>query len=231
MWLEALSLAADHAAQCPTCRGAVQRRQYGEMYAGSFISDGKRVEIRKRPPTDFADPIQLDPITLYFDGKLHRLWPSERYFAIGGKRTHRAVWEAAFGKIPKGCHIHHKDNNPHNNALANLECVPIGEHLSDNWHRTRDVVRGLQGPDGKWVEHFSENAKRAAAEWHRSEEGRLWHQRHARAAKGWEKFQRVEKPCEVCGASIQALVRRGPNPQKYCSEVCKARAWRERHRK
>src|SRR5215475_177192 len=228
MWLEAIPFAEDHETRCPTCGGAVRRRTYDQVYGGSFILDGKRLDIRKQPPADFADPIVLDPLTQYFDGKLYRLWPSDRYFKRI-KRLHRAVWEAVFGPIPKDCHIHHRDNDRANNALSNLECLPVGEHLSDNWHRTRNVTRGRQGSDGRWVDHFSENARRKAAEWHASEEGRLWHRRNAQATRGWEKFQRVEKACEVCGQLMQALVRRS-RPQKYCSEVCKARAWRERHK-
>lgn len=230
MWLEALSLAADHAEKCPTCGGGVHRRPHRTMHAGSYVSDRKRVVIRKRPPADFADPVVLDPLTQYFDGGLYRLFPNDKYPSRGGRRLHRDVWQAAFGPIPVRCHIHHRDNNPWNNALANLECVPGSKHLSDAWHEQRSErdASGYRGKDGKWREHFTAMARSAAAEWHGSEEGRLWHRRHALRTKGWTKWKREPKPCEACGRTIQALVRANGRQQKYCSNTCKARAYRDR---
>jgi HNH endonuclease len=165
MWLEAVSQ-SHHAEKCPTCGGGVRRRAHGEMHAGSYVSGDKRVEIRKRPRAGFADPIYLDPLTTYFDGGLYSRWPSERYWSRGGTKLHRDVWQAAFGPIPRGCHIHHRDGNPDNNCIANLECVPASEHLSRTWRN---------GPKSKYQpgQHFSETARQRAAEWHRSDEGRL----------------------------------------------------------
>jgi hypothetical protein len=51
---------------------------------------------------------------------------------VGGKSVyeHRVLWERAFGPIPPGHHIHHKDEDPLNNALDNLECLPHGAHVA-----------------------------------------------------------------------------------------------------
>lgn len=217
MWLEAVREPEAHASKCPTCGGHVRRRTHGEMHAGTQVLDGHRVDIRKQPADGFADPIVLDPLTQYFDGCLYRLWPRERYFARGGKRLHRDVWEAAFGPIPDGCHIHHRDGDTRHNGIANLECVPKSEHLSGAWR-----VRAA-----RHSEHFSAAARAGAAAWHSSEAGRAWHRRHAKRQKSWTKWKRVEKPCEQCGTLIQALVRAG-NSQKYCSDTCKALAYRAR---
>lgn len=219
-WLEAIHKPADDAQKCPSCGGAVHRRAYGEMYAGSFVRGGRRVEIRRIPSAGFADPIWLDPVTAYFDGGLYRRWPSDRYWSRGGKKLHRDVWTMAFGAIPKGCHIHHRDGNPDNNLLANLECVPASEHLSATWKKSKASV-----PAGQ---HFSENAKQKAAEWHRSEEGRLWHRRHAKRQKGWTKWKREPRNCPQCGVQFDALVRKSGNAQIYCSSTCKVAAYRER---
>ncbi len=219
MWLEAIRRAEGHETGCPTCGGAVQRRPYGEMHAGSFVRDGERVEIRRVPDAGFADPIVLDPLCQYFDGNLYRLWPKERYFSRGGSRLHRDVWVAAFGPIPDGCHIHHRDGDSANNRLSNLECIASGEHLSKEWERRHS---------GKAV-HFTASARHAAAEWHRSEAGRAWHRRHARRSKGWKKWKREDRPCVHCGTIIHnALVRKQGHSQKYCTETCKALAYRQR---
>lgn len=217
MWLEAIPRSKDHSEKCPTCGGAAQRRQYGEMYAGSSMVDGNRVEICRVPDAGYADPIVLDPLCQYFDGGLYRRWPKERYFARGGKYLHRDVWAAAFGPIPDGCHIHHRDGNSVNNCLSNLECLPAADHLSAEWKLHA----------GQRKHHFTAAARGKASEWHRSEVGRAWHRRHARRTKSWTKWKRVEKPCHNCGELVEMLERAG-NAQKYCSETCKALAYRKR---
>ena len=215
MWLESLSESSDHSEKCPTCGGHVQRRPYGEMHAGTQILDGHRVDIRKRPADGFADPVVLDPLVQYFDGGLYRIWPGERYFSRGGKRLHRDVWCAAFGPVPDGCHVHHRDGNTLQNALANLECVPKSEHLSGEWYKRGGTK-------------FNAAARKNAAAWHRSDAGRLWHSRHAKRSQSWTKWRREPKPCEHCGAIMDALVRKSGNAQKYCNETCKALAYRAR---
>lgn len=206
--------------KCPTCGGEVRRRIYGEMYAGAYVLDGQRLEIRRTPDAQFADPIFLDALTQYFDGGLYRKWPSENYHSRGGKKLHRAVWAMAFGVVPHGCHIHHKDGDHANNALDNLECLPAKEHLSISWAEHgahRDV-------------HFTDNARARANEWHRSEEGRIWHRRHAERTKSWTKWTRKEQACEGCGTVIQALVRKNGNTQRFCTSFCKRDAYRRRRK-
>lgn len=220
MRLEAIQKSEGDSCSCPTCGGAVQRREYGEMYAGSFVSDGKRVGFSGKPGAEYRDPIYLDEITQYFDGGLYRMWPNERYLSKGGGRLHRDVWAAAFGPIPAGCHIHHKDGDVLNNQLWNLECIDSGEHLSKHWAEGKSHKRPS--------EHFTQKARDKAAEWHSSPEGRLWHSRNAKRSKGWTKWKREPKPCEHCGKEFMALVRKSGNAGKYCGSPCKAAAYRER---
>lgn len=42
----------------------------------------------------------------------------------------RRLWKRAHGPIPPKHHIHHRDGDQTNNALANLQCVSAFEHLS-----------------------------------------------------------------------------------------------------
>lgn len=214
MWLEAIHECGADGHKCPTCGGEVQRRAYGEMYAGAFVLDGQRVEIRRTPIAGFIDPIVLDPLTQYFDGGLYRVWPSSPYYTRGGKFIHRDVWRTAFGPIPTGCHIHHRDSDLRNNQLSNLECLPAAEHLKIDRRPTT----------------FTDGARAAAAEWHRSEEGRLWHRRHAERSKSWTKWKREDRPCPECGVIFSALIRKSGNAQIYCSSACKVAAYRERSR-
>lgn len=219
MWLETLRASENHEEKCPTCGGGVHRRIYGEMYAGAQILDGERVEMRLRVADGFADPIVLDPLAQYFAGRIYRIWPAERYFAVGGSRLHRDVWRSAFGPIPAGCHIHHRDGNSANNALSNLECLPAREHLR------ADGIREMAQREV----HFTAASRAKALEWHRSEVGRAWHSRMGKRQKSWTKWKRVEKPCEHCGKVVAMVERKSGNAQKYCSETCKALAYRKRN--
>jgi len=217
MWLETLSKPENDACKCPTCGGGIQRRAYGEMYAGSYVLNGERMEIRRIPNEGFVDPIYLDSITQYFNGGLYRMWPSERYLSRGGKRIHRDVWKVAFGEIPKGCHIHHKDGNILNNILSNLECIDAKEHSVHADHKPGNRT-------------FSDEARSKAAEWHRSDEGRLWHKRHAERSKSWTKQKRVTKLCKNCNKEFEGLERKNGNEQIYCSNPCKVMSYRDKHR-
>jgi hypothetical protein len=219
MRLEAVHRAEDHKAGCPTCGSAVHRRVFGEMHAGSFVLDGQRVEIRRVPKPEYRDPVYLDEITQYFDGGLYRLWPNDRYLSRGGKRLHRDVWVAAYGEIPSGCHVHHRDSNTLNNRLENLECLDASEHLAESRGKRKPL------PTGGF---FTHEARERATEWHKSPEGRLWHSRHAKRSKSWTKWKRESKPCEHCGEKFEALARKGGNAGKFCSTACKTGAYRER---
>ena len=219
MWLEAIRGAEDNSSECPTCGGHVRRRVFGEMYAGSYVLDGRRVEIRKLPASGYIDPVSLDARTQYFNGKLYRLWPSSVYFR-NQRWLHREVWEYAFGKTPAGCHIHHKNGNAGDNRLENLECIPAEEHLRAA-ARKRQVDGSLLPPGFK--------ARAAAAEWHRSEAGREWHRQHAIRSKAWTKWKRVDAPCEHCGKVFPRLARANGKAQRYCGPNCKAKAFTKRN--
>ena len=229
MWLETIPKCGNNGHKCPTCGGDVRRRVYGEMYAGAFIHDGQRVEIRKHPDAGHIDPVVLDPITQYFGGALHRCYPQSPYFSRGGKLLHRACWESAFGPLPSGVHVHHKDANPANNAISNLECLPIREHMSAAVnHKNAKIKARLADGTIAADPFFTAEAREKAAEWHRSEAGRLWHKRHAESSKGWEKWKRIDKPCEFCGVVFNALERKSGHSQKYCTLTCKSAAYRQR---
>lgn len=129
------------------------------------------------------------------------------YFQKKGRRLHRAVWEDHNGPIPKGYHVHHKDGDTSNNDIANLELLHGGEHLSLHM-RARPPVP------------FTDADRLAAAEWHRSEEGKEWHRRHFQEIKE-VLFERVEKSCAQCGSAFT-----GDRKSKFCSNNCKAKARR-----
>lgn len=68
------------------------------------------------------------------------------YIVVGLRRgknikqfmAHRVIWETAYGKIPYGCDIHHKDGDKTNNKLSNLELVNWYQHVNSH-HNNRNV--------------------------------------------------------------------------------------------
>lgn len=44
-------------------------------------------------------------------------------------RVHRLVWEAFYGPVPDGYEINHKDTNPRNNRLENLNLLTRSENI------------------------------------------------------------------------------------------------------
>jgi hypothetical protein len=66
--------------------------------------------------------IELDGDIFYLN--VHGYYRSEKT----GLLLHRYVWESKFGKIPKGCLIHHIDGDKDNNKVDNLSLITITEH-------------------------------------------------------------------------------------------------------
>src|SRR3990167_2746282 len=93
---------------------------------------------------------------------------------------HRQIWEDDHGKIPNGLFIHHKDSNPLNNDIGNLECVAPGEHTK---HHTNNAQFKKQARI-----NLSKYAQPKAREWHKSKSGRDWHKLHGKDC--WSKKNR-----------------------------------------
>lgn len=58
------------------------------------------------------------------------------YYVITNRRDgnhnkflHRLIYEDFYGKIPNDCVIHHKDKNPINNCIMNLQLLSKREHM------------------------------------------------------------------------------------------------------
>lgn len=107
-------------------------------YVKKIAINGKNLDYKKL--AQFRD----SPYYASLDGKIYNLdtnrelryEKSGEYFRIQlnytlkGKhfQVHRVVWESFNGEIPKGYEIHHKDHNPANNALDNLEMLSRIDH-------------------------------------------------------------------------------------------------------
>lgn len=157
-----------------------------------------------------------------FDGI--RFYPDKRGYWIGQPRgtkkpirLHKYVWEYYNGPIPDGYQVHHKDFNPDNNEIENLELLPKSEHLS--YHSN------LQ--DKTWArENLLKNAVPAAAAWHASEEGHKWHSEHGKKTMEARMEKKVIKNCQFCGKEYEVPECLSEN-SRFCSNNCKS-AWRRK---
>ena len=158
-----------------------------------------------------------------WNGKTYNRWPNskrhsdrayfQRSFTGGVEYLHRCVWESINGPVPAGMHIHHRDGNPANNDISNLECVsPIEHGARHKWSEDR---KAKQRP------HLAAIRPLAAA-WHRTDAGAALHRELGKIA--WGNFVPVEKPCGHCAKPF--LPRKIGNVDIYCSNACRAAARR-----
>jgi len=137
--------------------------------------------------------------------------PSGTHRARGVKRLHQEIWEDSYGPIPPGHHIHHRDNNPLNNDLANLECIPLGKHRSDHRKQTNDAL----GPE--IITAQLDRIRPLSKAWHQTPEGK---RHHKKLALNMRPKAREAFICIHCGKSFEAY-RAQRNPQnRYCSAAC-----------
>jgi hypothetical protein len=150
-----------------------------------------------------------DTEVVWFQGVRYGRRPGEDYFwgSVQGKQKslHRAVWEHCHGEIPLGCDIHHKDENPSNNDISNLECLTKKQHrqLHKDAHKTPSQLKLL------------DRIRPLAAEWHGTREGLEWHKKHGK--KTWEGKPYRKCKCINCRKVFKTRCQIDP---KYCSASC-----------
>ncbi len=154
-----------------------------------------------------------------FLGKYYRLYPGRRYFMNYRYSMHYMVWQHHNGKVPKGYHIHHKDENPWNNNITNLEIKPIEKHLTDHGKK-----RAIDNPE--WLADFQSKGTDAAKSWHKSKAGKKWHKEHA-LKQGFGKLEYGTGNCGICGVEFI----NNTAHQLFCGPNCRAKDFRKRHKK
>jgi hypothetical protein len=162
--------------------------------------------------------------TQLFNGSVYQLFPSDpRYFQKGShQRLHVAVWSFYNKqKPPKGYHVHHKDDNKHNNSPSNLELKKAGEHIS---HHTQRRIKDDPG----WFQDLAKKGQAGAAKWSKTPEGHAFRRKHAEDVlfKYHDHlFKReVFKKCDQCGKEYITTNLSAINA-RFCSNNCKSQ-WR-----
>ena len=153
--------------------------------------------------------MQSQRSSVSFLGKQYRLY-GRYYRAQKGEPSqylHRAIWESNYGPIPKGFHVHHKDGNPLNNAIENLEAIDGREHNREHGltaphlrsHERRELLNRIRPQSHAWLKdpnsrkHLSEKIKE------------VWRNKPVR-----------ECTCGLCGEKFMSTATRA----MYCSRKC-----------
>ena len=134
------------------------------------------------------------------------------------ERLHCFVWrkEHNVSEIPKGYQIHHIDENKDNNEISNLAIMSASNHQI------------LHNRTPEKLEQQKANIKKAlkyASEWHKSDEGRIWHSKHAKEIYKTRPY--LIYVCDNCGNTFKTRHIYSAKSHKFCCNNCKA-AYRRR---
>ncbi len=145
----------------------------------------------------------METKTIIYRGVKFRRYSGRRYYVPSGDAInagwtslHRQIWIDSNGPIPVGMHIHHKDHDPENNSIENLETVSAGAHALHHYMDRRDLLE-----------------KQSA--WAKSEKGRAVLKDNIRKCR--ESAKQKTLTCGNCGESFET---RHPR-KKYCSPECR----------
>lgn len=153
---------------------------------------------------------------IVFNGQTYRRYPdslnrSDRvYYSRSedgkAKRLHVALYEYYNGAIPEGYHIHHKDENPLNNNLDNLECIKAFDHIS------KHSIDYHNNNKERAINHL-ESIRELTKEWHRSKDGHEWHKAHP------PKRVLSKYVCLYCKKGFETDKK---STNKFCSNKCRS---------
>jgi hypothetical protein len=148
----------------------------------------------------------------FYKDKQKGYWISTDYPRI---RAHQWVWINYHGKIPKGYHIHHKDDDKSNNLIQNLELLERSAHhkLHLNCPKRKEKCR-----------QQAEKIRPLTKKWHASTEGKAWHKLHA-LKHNFGNWELKDYICQVCGKDYQSKLI-AKERSKFCSNNCKSEARR-----
>lgn len=172
----------------------------------------------------------IEKETVEFKGIKYHRYPSHpdystsSYFRSSAgkgnpKLLHREIWKSHYGEIPAGYLIHHKDGNPLNNSIENMECISKKEHNSIHVENRKNDVE-FKKRRKKHLDKIRDLTK----PWHSSKEGLKWHKNHAKNVFGKDKRKKIEVECIVCAKKYLAdPLSVAGGATKFCSNNCKSK--------
>lgn len=133
------------------------------------------------------------------------------------KKT-RAVWEAAYGPIPRdeqgrSYEIHHIDRNPGNDSLTNLECLSIQEHYNVHLQAGEYLAANLiaQRMDGS-----------VTTGWTHSEETRKKIGKNSGAARKGKQLSEEHRKAIQQGLNSSQVFKESLKSKERCEKISKS---------
>lgn len=145
------------------------------------------------------------PRYVYFKGRRYHYNRGYYKSTVG---LHQMVWEHHFGEIPRDHHIHHKNGDPTDNRIENLEAMHKKDHHSLHFSSEKQLSL-MQTQDSR--------LKRK--EWALSERGQKILSQASKSQ--WPKRKPVERTCLICE---KVFLTKNLNGTKYCSQPCRSKS-------
>src|ERR1035437_7838953 len=123
-------------------------------------------------------------------GRRCYFWPSTHNYRKGVGLLHQEIWKSVNGKIPIGMEIHHKDENPLNNEIKNLERLTRAQHNKIHFKKRNEIYQS-------WRNEKFGNSRLPVSQ-----------------PRGT-----VEAKCSHCGISIKKQ-NNNRTERNFCSESC-----------
>lgn len=124
-------------------------------------------------------------------------------------RAHVWVWTNEKYNVPKGCHIHHKNQNKSDNSIENLELMDRTSHLKLHMQSEERRQKSRE---------YADKYRPLTKEWHGSPEGLAWHKYHAEKCK-FGKWEPKEFTCVFCN---KKYITKKLSRTYFCSNNCKS---------
>jgi hypothetical protein len=153
-----------------------------------------------------------------YQGERYLKSPGSKYYIReqGRKSIHRQMWIDVHGPVPDGYHIHHKDFNPDNNTLENLEPVRYDAH--EAMHRRHEAEIRVAGlvtciQCGETFEALKPSmsmycSRRCERQYQKEDRVCQWCGKPFRAYS-WKKTKCC---CKSCGQKLRNLLGNNPSP-------------------
>lgn len=168
-----------------------------------------------------SETVKMDGITFYRCPNA-KSRTGRVYFTSGardGERLlHRYIYAKHYGPIPAGKHIHHKDGNPLNNDISNLECLSASAHNKE--HATDESRLALLEANKPRLAAMA----RAHHEWRKTTpEGQEFNRQTLAAAYAARDAKRgIHKiTCELCKKEAEVEGTSAGTAPRFCSEYCR----------